>query len=303
MSPRTPRSKSPSRTPPIKIKKTTESIISQLRKREIGMLPRKRINFSQYKKFNDTELYSIDVLYHLTDILKYNKQIELYKYNIDDNDDVKLTKYNNLCLYTDIRAQNTIHSYYDSSGVFNEITHTFDLNGINIDDKNDGARLLNDILIEHLYVDKKFTTLYLFNYTYYYENNNTFQQKISKEEKIFGNFIKYYNVKLIKNKSDDEFDDPKFKFFDELDKKIKEEGYKYNDTECNIENSNSNNMSYGGNNAKAKYIKSLKNKTLEKLQNIAKNKKIKYTKKLNGKTTPIKRETLINKLCKYKFQK
>jgi len=314
-SPVTPRSKSPSKIPPpIKNIKTTESIISQLRKREIGMLPRKRINFSKYKMFNDTKLYSIDVLHHLNDILKYNKRIELYVYNIDDNDKVNLTKYNNLCLYTDIKAQNVLYSYYDNANEFIEILHSFDLNGTNIDVKNNVKTLLNDVLIDHLYVDKNFTTLYLFNYTYYYEYKTVEQeQKKIKEEKIFSDYIKYYNVKLIKNKSNDEIDDPNFKFFDELSDEVKE-NHRYVNTECDYDeaadNANyngslsntSNRSSYGGSDAKSKYIKSLKNKTLEKLQNIAKNKKIKFTKKLNGKMIAIKKETLIKKLCNHKYK-
>ena len=53
---------------------------------------------------------------------------------------------------------------------------------------------------------------------------------------------------------------------------------------------------------KKKYIKVLGNYTMEKLQNIAKNKKIPYTKKLYGKVENIKRETLIKKLCDFKFK-
>jgi len=312
-------SRSPSKSPPTKKKTTNENTTFLLRKREIGMLPRNprnKLNFSNYNMFNDTQLYSIEIN-QLYDILRYNKNIKLYLYNIDDNNNVKLKKYNNLCLYRENYAQDDLFSYYNSSGELINVSNIFHLYGTNINNKNDSKTLFNNGLMEHLYVDKKFTTLYLFKYTYYYEyGREEQQQKKIKEKKIFGDFIKYYKIKLIKNKSDDFINDPKFKFFDDLSDEV-EKNFRYVEIDCYNDPSEdndkynsdwnkgslSNNSSYGAGNIKFKYIKRLKNKSLEKLQNIAKNKKIKYTKKFKGKTIAIKKETLINKLCNHKYKK
>jgi hypothetical protein len=45
----------------------------------------------------------------------------------------------------------------------------------------------------------------------------------------------------------------------------------------------------------------LKGKSFEKLKMIAKNKNISYLKKVNGIYVNIKPDTLIKKLCKYKY--
>lgn len=287
-----------SKSPPLKKIYHTENVISLLKKRETGKLSKNIKNFSQYKMFNDSILYNVVFSHKIRDILKYNPKIIFYLFYIDDNDNIKLEKYNNLCLNTNFYAQIELE---------NGINKTFDLYGTNINDKNE-KKLLDDVLLEHLYTDKKFKNLYLFNYTYndYYDNIEKKTQE-NKETKLFNSFVVNNNVQL---------NNPSYssEIFKDLDFFVKD--ITMNDTECKY-NSSSDNDKYnsdwnngspnnngGGINKtnKLNYIKKLKNKTLDKLQNIAKNKKIKYTKKLNGKNIPIKKETLIKKLCNYKFK-
>jgi hypothetical protein len=182
-----------------------------------------------------------------------------------------------------------------------KLLHTFDLIGTN---KRERKVLLNDIQIDNLYVDKFFKKFYLFNNKMIYRVGPAKYYNKLKEDKIFNEYKINHGLDLIHNKitirnadlnDDKKMEDPHYRFFKELELKIYPP-----DT-----NSRSGSPITGGANksAKAKYIKTLRNKTLEKLQIMAKNKKVKYTKKVDGKSVAIKKETLIKKLCKHKYDK
>lgn len=285
------------------IRKNTNTA-SLLRLRETNSISKNRGNLNKLVLFPYTDLYKVNGQTNIDNILKYKPDIELNLFEIVDNK-VELNIYDSLHFTNDnFYAQNVIYSD-DERG---DVIHSFDLIGKLKGNKSSGSYnantvVLNDIQAEHLYTDKFFSKLYLFTHDYY----NTYyivqrEAKKIKEENIYKNFIKKHRLNLIDDKTNYNnpenvrMQDPNYKLFNFLDNHINS---RIKSRSSKITNS------HGGSNSvnKVIYIKMLRNKTLQQLQKLAKNKKVKYTKKVDGKTVEIKKETLIRKLCTYKYKK
>jgi hypothetical protein len=275
------------------VKRKTTNMFNLINSRNTGMLSKKTNTLSMFN--NNKTLYTVGGEVNISNILYYNPKIELKEFTISGANKLNINNFNKLYINNEFYAQNVI---FNDNG--RTVLQTFELIGSN-KIKKETKKLLNDIQINNLYVDEKLENFYLFSYDV--ANYKYYNKEIA--DKIFNELKKDYDLNLIDDKIDyydDEYDDENkrmedlnYRFFKKLNLK------RYPpDT-----NSRSGSPITGGSNKsiKTKYIKTLRNKTLEKLQNMAKNKKVKYTKKVDGKSVAIKKETLIKKLCKHKYGK
>ena len=290
----------PNRSYPLSLKDKEESFFKFILYRESGKTKIQRRIFD-----DNTTLYNISYNSNINTILEYNPEIELYKFTILPNKKVIFTIYNKLSIDDDIQGQYLLQENPD-------ILRTFTLYGKDKIKQKESKFILDDMNRDNLYVNENVNKFYLF------ENNLFDSKNIELDNKIYKEYLSGYNIKFVKDNIDSTLD------IHNEDEKMKDENYKFfhNITEVlesrkrSRSNSRSNSsssseyqqykrhkLSNGGKltkNIDKTYMKKLRNKSLEKLQNMAKNKKIKYTKMLNGKIVPIKKETLIKKLCKNK---
>ena len=227
-------------------------------------------------RFNDSKLYKIKNQYDLHNILMYKPDIELHKFSIA-NRKIAITKYNELDYNPIIQYAQTDSPQPDQ----------FYVSGVNIDDNIEEDFLLTRESLKYLHCDEDFSTIYLLCSKY-----DKYDEK--EEEKIFKEFVKNQKITCINDTK---------KLFKDLKTKLKQRKYQSYSSASSSESSESSQNSSGGSKSldKQKYMKKLRNYTLEKLQNIARNKKVGYTKKADGKVVSIKKETIIKKLCAYKY--
>ena len=284
-----------------------ESFFKLMRYREMGMIKRPRRIFD----YDDTTLYNISYNSNINTILEYNPKIELYKFTILPNKKVIFTIHNNLSINDDIQGQ---YLLYDEDN--RQVLHTFTLYGKDRINPKRNRFILDDMNRDNLYVNENVNKFYLF------ENNLFDSKNIESDNEIYKEYLSGYNIKFVKDNIDytlhgdnevEKMKDENYKFFHNITKELESRSKsrsKSNSRSDSISKSSSEYQQYkrhtlsnGGKltkNIDKTYMKKLRNKSLEKLQNMAKNKKIKYTKMLNGKKVPIKKETLIKKLCKNK---
>ena len=263
------------------IKKQT-NIAKFLQQRETGNSRRRPSKIRKFMKnnfaFKDKTLYVVEWSFILDKILEYNPSIEFHKINIIVKKDKSLkVNYN---IYKYLEVENDIYAQVvlsDNEG--HEVFHTFNLFGK--DEEGDDVPLLNDLLLLNTYTNEDFTTLYFIHVF----NSHIDNENVDKTQ-IYDQFIKNHNLKLI-----DDIDITKEMIQKALEEKEEKEEISANKIY---------NISKGGLN-KQSYIKLLKGKSFEKLKMIAKNKNISYLKKVNGIYVNIKPDTLIKKLCKYKY--
>mgnify|MGYP003776515169 CR=1 FL=1 len=256
------------------------NIVKFLQQRETGNSRRRPLKIRKFMKnnftFKDKTLYVVEWSYILDKILEYNPSIELHKINIIVKKDKSLkVNYN---IFKKLEVENDIYAQVvltDNEG--HEVFHTFNLFGK--DEDGDDVPLLNDLLLLNTYTNADFTTLYFIHVF----NSHIDNENVDKTE-IYDQFIKNHNLNLI-----DDLDITKEMINKALEEKEESSTNKID------------NISKGGLN-KQKYIKLLKGKSFEKLKKIAKNKNISYLKKVNGVYASIKKDTLIKKLCKYKYK-
>lgn len=229
----------------------------------LSVLRKKETNSVKRPKQNKV-LYNVKSQIMLSNIFELKPKIQLYHIN-EENEKIIYEG-----IYTgfleDYHFFHGQHVYEDDDG--NEQLYTFEYTGRNINNKkidnsedylHNSYKHIDDSDLKNIFVNKEKSKLYYFD------------QKNENIKRI----LDMYNVKLI-------FDE---KEINEFSDKIKEE----------VENMKSLSEQYGSGN---KYIKYLKNKSIQKLQQIAKNKNIEYVKKYKGKIIEIKRETLEKKLLK-----
>ena len=279
--------------------KKKKNITSILRERETNFKTKKNELNNIYYKFKHEKLYQFNEGNDIYNLLEINPNVELHKFSISHNK-IIITKYNEL-------KYNILHFQHAQTDDHNEV-YIFDVHGIKIHDQSKEELLISNSSLKNAFCGEDFSTLYLFHYKYDnpYEDsdfddddmsNTGFEEKKNKEIEKFQNFLKKQNIQLIKDNEREirgeieESQNRNYQLFNSLSEKVREQLY-------------NSPMKTGGSKGihKKKYIKVLGNYTMEKLQNIAKNKKIPYTKKQYGKVENIKRETLIKKLCDFKFK-
>jgi hypothetical protein len=257
------------------------NIVKFLQQRETGNSRRRPLKIRKFMKnnftFKDKTLYVVEWSFILDKILEYNPLLELHKIDINVKKDRSLkVDYN---IFTKLEVENDIYAQvvltdYDEG---REVFHTFNLFGR--DEEGDDIPLLNDLLLLKTYTNADFTTLYFIKvFNRHIENENL------DKTQIYDQFIKNNNLKLI-----NDIDITKRMIQKALDEKEESPTNKIY------------NISKGGLD-KQSYIKLLKGKSFEKLKKIAKNKNISYMKKVNGVYVNIKPDTLIKKLCEYKYK-
>jgi hypothetical protein len=280
--------------------KKNKNIATMLKERETNFKTKRKELNNLYYKFKHEKIYQLNDSNDIYNLLEINPKVELHKFSISNNK-IIITKYNKL-------EYDISHFQYAQSDDHNEL-YIFDVHGINIDDKSK-EELISNSSLKNVFCSEDFSTLYLFHYKYdnHFQdsdsdendddiNNTDFEGKKNKEIEKIQNFLKKQNIKLINDNEREirgeieENQNRNYKLFESLSEKLREQLY-------------NSPMNTGGSKRidKKKYIKVLGNYTMEKLQNIAKNKKISYTKKLYGNVENIKRETLIKKLCDFKFK-
>ena len=263
-----------SRSPILKKQKGITAILRQRESCPKFNLNRIKNCYYDYE-FKYKTLYNIDDQEIVERIFKNNdNNIKLHHdYNIklhhfvieDEGSKIHVRKYKNLDFILEYQHAQPI------DGDLDDPYHYF-LKGVNENDDNDDnvEYILSNNSLNQLYCSYDFKMLYFFD--------------IKNEE--INKFLTQNDITIIENLPD------------EIKNKLPS-----NSLNSSGSQSNSTSSTIGGSKCldKRKYIKRLKNYSIEKLQNIAKNKKIRYTKQIDGKIVSIKKETLIKKLCDYKY--